>query len=161
LRRKYTKKREKEEEIILETDASGSSGERWAFIVYLNGREKYRDHAYTPDEICDITPAEGYAILKAIQWLQKAEKEGIVEDDLPVVVGSDNYAVGSKLETLSERGRYEWLWHELNQALLPYRRSGRLFWGIESNINADRYAKKSAFRDFEKAKGRQNEPKGG
>lgn len=141
-RKKYTEKRKRGEEIWLETDASGSEGERWAFIAYLNSREIFRERGYSPPEIKSITPAEGYAIWMAMEWLRKAEKEGTVKTDLPVVVGSDNYAVASKLDTQSERGGCDWLWQKLAQVLLPYRKQGRLFVEIRDNANAHNYAQK-------------------
>ena len=141
-RDKYAERRRRGEEIRLETDASGPEGERWAFIAYLNGREIFREHGYTPPEIKSITPAEGYAISMATEWLHKAEKEGIVKANLPVVIGSDNYAVASKLDTQSERGKYKWLWQKLNQLLLPYRGKGRLFVEAGYGNNAHGYAQK-------------------
>lgn len=144
-RKEYVEKRERREGIVLETDASGPEGERWAFIVYLNGEEFYRDHGYTPRQINDITPAEAYAVLMAIKWLSEEERRGKIETNLPVSIGSDNYAVLKKLDTQSERGKYRNHWHELMQALLPYRREGRLFIGLQDYSTADRYASKDAF----------------
>jgi len=132
--------------VELETDASGSEGERWAFIVRVKGREVYRAHGYTPQEIKDITPAEGYAILEAVRWLIEAENSGQVEKGLPICIGSDNKAVLSKLETQSERGRYSSLWQQLNEILHPWREAGRLFVGIKDYSTADRFASKEAFK---------------
>ncbi len=142
-RKKYIEKKERGERIRLETDASGPEGERWAFIAYLNGREIFRLRGYTPSQIRWITPAEGYAILMAVEWLRKAERQkGMMKSNLPVVVGSDNDAVTSKLETQSERGGYERLWQKLNEVLLAYRRDGRLFVEIWDNSTAHSYAQK-------------------
>jgi hypothetical protein len=132
-------------EVMLETDASGIERYRWAFIAYLNGREVYRKHDYTPREVHDITPAEGYAVLMAIRWLAQAEARGDIEINLPVVIGSDNDAVHIKLSTQSERGKYSELWHDLNQALLPYRKEGRLFVEGRDCSAAHNYASKEAF----------------
>jgi len=144
-RREYAEKRERGKGIVLETDASGTRGERWAFIVYFNGQEIHRAHGYTPTQINYITPAEGYAVLMAIKWLSEEERRGKIETNLPVSIGSDNYAVLKKLDTQSERGKYRNHWHELMQALLPYRREGRLFIGLQDYSTADRYASKDAF----------------
>lgn len=141
-RKKYIERKDRGERIRLETDASGPGGERWAFIAYFGGREIFRKRGLSPPEIKWITPAEGYAIYMAVRWLHEAEKKGIVESDLPIVVGSDNAAVASKLDTQSERGKYDWLWQKLNQVLLEYRQQGRLFVEGGSVYAADLYAQK-------------------
>lgn len=141
-KKKYTERKERGQQIRLETDASGPEGERWAFIVYFGRRKIFRKRGLSPPEIKSITPAEGYAIYMAVQWLQEAEKKGIVEANLPIVIGSDNVAVASKLDTQSERGRYRWLWQKLNQVLLEYRQEGRLFVEGGSVYAADLYAQK-------------------
>ena len=144
-RREFEEKRERGKEIVLETDASGPEGERWAFIVYVNGQEVHREHGYTPNQINDITPAEGYAVIMAVKWLCEAERKGKIEMGLPVIVGSDNYPVHAKLRTQSERGKYDHLWRELNQVLLTYRKEGRLFIEFGNCSAADDYASKNAF----------------
>lgn len=150
-RKRYATLRKQGTEIKLETDAAGNNGERWAFIAYCNNQEIYRQHGYTPSKINSITPAEGYAILKAVKWLAQAEKKGEADTNTAIVVGSDNAPLRTKLDTRSESGRYRWLWHELNQALLPYRREGRLFTGIGPPIVADYYASKEAFKENSRA----------
>jgi hypothetical protein len=152
-RRTYTEQRKRGAEIVLETDASGSDGERWAFIAYLNGAEIHHEYNYTPPtppEINAITAAEGYAILMAIKWLSKAEARGDIETNVPVVIGSDNDPVHTKLSTQSERGKFSDLWHELNQVLLPYRQEGKLFVEGRDCSAAHRLASKDAFESEKK-----------
>lgn len=144
-RQQYTQRRAGGECIRLETDASGVEGERWSFVAYVNQREKIRKHGLTPSEITDITPAEGFAVLRAIEWLRNAEKRGLIPNNLPVIVGSDNAPVMLKLKTQFERGSYYSLWHKLNQALLPYRREARLFVEGGSYDQAHGYAQNSSF----------------
>ena len=126
-RQKYVGMRKNGKEIRLETDASGPEGERWAFVVYISHLEVCRERGNTPPEVKSITPAEGYAICRALEWLHRAERKGDIKPDLPVVVGSDNSAVATKLETQSERGKHRPIWQRLNRLLQPYRRAGRLF----------------------------------
>lgn len=127
VRQKYIDMRQNGKELRLETDASGPEGERWAFIVYVSHFEIHRQRGCTPPEVKAITPAEGYAVCEALEWLHRAEQDGTVEADLPVIVGSDNSAVARKLQTQSEWGNYKFVWERMNQLLRPYRREGRLF----------------------------------
>ncbi|MBA7611912.1 hypothetical protein ES703_19143 [subsurface metagenome] len=146
-RSEYEKRFNRGERITLATDASGPDGCRWAFVAYYGKtisefEEIDRKHGYTPSHINAITPAEGYAILKAVEWLEEAEKKEIIPEDMPIMVGSDNFAVTTKLRTQSERGKYMKLWKKLNEALLPYR--VRLFIRVSSKglYEADRYCQK-------------------
>ncbi|MCK4364887.1 MAG: hypothetical protein KAW45_02440 [Thermoplasmatales archaeon] len=136
-RREYGKKINEGDYIMLENDASGSYGQRWAFVVFHGDKEIHRAHGYT--EGCgSITPAEGFAIIKALEWLKEAD----FSPHLPIILTNDNYAVLSKLHSGSEKGTHRDLWHQLNELFDPLRRSGRLFILGHATREAHGYAQK-------------------
>ncbi|MBE3122685.1 MAG: hypothetical protein IMZ53_03575 [Thermoplasmata archaeon] len=136
-RDEYTKKLEKGNFIMIETDASGSFGQRWAFVVFLGKKEIFRANGFT-DECGAITPAEGYAIVKGLEWLENAD----IPSDLPVIITNDNSAVLSKLHSGSEKGVCKYIWHRINELLDPLRNEGNLFVGPPTTSEAHCYAQK-------------------
>jgi len=125
------------EYLKIETDASGSWGERWAFVVFHGDKEIYRANGHTKG--CgSITPAEGFAVVKALEWLKNAE----ISPHLPIILTNDNSAVLSKLHSASERGNFQHLWHKINELLDPLRDSGHLFIRAYDTGDAHWYAQK-------------------
>lgn len=117
--------------ILIETDAAGPNGERWAFVAFHikpEGEEElHRERGPTPAEYATgPTPGEGFAIVKALEWHRKAEQDGKIPV-LPVVITNDNYAVVTKLQTRVTRGRYDDLWERLIELSDPYVEEGRFF----------------------------------
>ena len=130
--------------IFLETDSSGSVGERWAFVAFLVSegemKEIYRERGETPPEYRGSpTLGEGFAVLKALKWLIKTEQDGELEK-MPVKIYNDNYAVVRKLETLSTKGHQ--IWRELMTLLEPLVAEGRFKHGGPVTGQADSYAQK-------------------
>jgi len=103
--------------IILGTDASGSSGERWAFVVFREKRgvreELYREKGFNQG-LRGPTPAEGIAVIKALEWSINAIEKGPISPDEFIQIGSDNFSVMVKLlEEGRTWGEYSQIWKRL------------------------------------------------
>jgi len=148
-KRREWEKIAKSERILIDTDASGPNGERWAFVVFHvkpgEEREICRKNGHTPPQFArGPTPGEGFAVVKALEWLGEAERKGMVPI-LPIFMANDNFAVLRKLETRSTGGRYEELWERMAKLSDPYLKEGRFFVGGFVG-EAHSYAQKNAVK---------------
>jgi hypothetical protein len=133
--------------IVLGTDASGPGGERWAFVVYRSSKEKreeiYRCRGFTGG-LAGPTPAEGIAIIKALEWAIQATQEGIISADEFLQVDTDNYAVHAKLiEKGRVWGRYSDIWVQLGKLCDSLGERLIVAYDPEAIREADRYAASS------------------
>lgn len=118
--------------VWLQTDAGGH-GKRWAFVAFIveNGerREIHRDRGEV--DLSDIIPGEGFAVIKALEWLKEAEEKEVIPNNIPLLISNDNSAIRSKIDTGSERGIYHKIWEKLQKMTAPHWREGRIFLGGE------------------------------
>ena len=141
-----TKLERAESIIIMGTDASGSTGERWAFVVFRDKKGKreelHRCRGFN-EGLAGPTPAKGIAIIKALEWATNATKEGIILPDEFIQVGSDNYAVHVKLiEKGRTWGRYNEIWQRLEELCDSLKERLIIKFDSEATDEADRYAQK-------------------
>jgi ribonuclease HI len=132
--------------IIIGTDASGPGGERWAFVVYRDRKGKrheiHRCRGFN-EGLRGPTPAEGIAVIKALEWAIEATKEGIISPDEFIQVDSDNYAVSVKLEQKGRNwDRYSEIWKKLEKLCDSLKERLIVKFDPEANREADLYAQK-------------------
>ena len=120
--------------VEVHSDASvGSRGVLGAFDVRRIGpndeetvlaREAGRIEATEPMPITDITPAEGFAVISALDWLCDAERRGVNGPDEAILYFIDNQSVRIKLDEWAPWGRFRWLWELMIEKARPF--AGRL-----------------------------------
>ncbi|MEM1981987.1 MAG: hypothetical protein QW788_05470, partial [Candidatus Hadarchaeales archaeon] len=83
----------------VQTDGSGPSGERWAFVIILRKEwdEKELVRQRGENELnTSPTVAEGVAVLRALKWLEE-NREVWDDGKIPLVFAIDNFPVAVKV----------------------------------------------------------------